>query len=417
VNGNLSTVFLPKCSAVPSIGSELVNKTYVDSSVGAVSTLTNVAQPTNNAVSYNTGTAKLTYTTGTSISLFADATARDAALTAPFLGQFCFLTGSSRLQYYNTVWNTYIGPQLNSISVTNFTLNSTYTVSYVNRFNSPIPAPNVDGFTIYRFFPTTTTFGSYTPLYSSDARALVAGGGGGGAGSFWSSSFSSGNGGGGGAGGLISGNDGQLIGLAGTVVGGTTYSITVGGGGAGGSGSNGSNGENSVLNWASGTLTAIGGGGGGTTNGLNGGSGGGAGADGNFNRGGLGTVATQGYNGGAADSTSFPAGRGGGADGDGLFFGGAGRASSITGASVTYCGGGGGGTNTDVGGQNQGGVGGGGQGGFISGGIYTPPLFGTNGLAGGGGGAGGQSQLSSPTVRSAGNGGSGVVILRIPSYV
>jgi len=44
-----------------------------------------------------------------SICVFADATARDAAITSPEDGQFVFLTGSSTLQFYNSGWTNFIG--------------------------------------------------------------------------------------------------------------------------------------------------------------------------------------------------------------------------------------------------------------------------------------------------------------------
>lgn len=45
-----------------------------------------------------------------SICVFADGTARDAAITTPENGQFVFLTGSSTLQFYgSSTWNNFIG--------------------------------------------------------------------------------------------------------------------------------------------------------------------------------------------------------------------------------------------------------------------------------------------------------------------
>ena len=87
--------------------------------------------------------------------------------------------------------------------------------------------------------------------------------------------------------------------------------------------------------------------------------------------------------------------RGGGAGGNGIsnsLNGGLGLSSSITGQSIYYAGGG-------VGIFKSGGIGGGGE--------WGNPR--TNGLGGGGGGGG-----SSGTGTS---GGSGVVILRIPSFI
>lgn len=44
-----------------------------------------------------------------SICVFADASARDAAITSPEDGQFVFLTGSTTLQFYNSGWTNFIG--------------------------------------------------------------------------------------------------------------------------------------------------------------------------------------------------------------------------------------------------------------------------------------------------------------------
>lgn len=83
----------------------------------------------------------------------------------------------------------------------------------------------------------------------------------------------------------------------------------------------------------------------------------------------------------------------------------------ITGANVAYAGGGGGATwNGGVSTSGAGGAGGGG-----TGGSYSPSIInGAAGIANSGGGGGGGPQTS-PGQVYAGNGGSGVVILRIPS--
>lgn len=230
---------------------------------------------------------------------------------------------------------------------------------------------------------------------------VVAGGGGGGNGL--------GGGGGGGAGGLL-----HQINRA--VVGGTSYTITVGAGGAGGSGGSGtpgSPGSNSVFD----TSTALGGGGGAATTssatGGNGGSGGGGGgvsssAGGSATQGDSGGATGYGNNGGS-NTPSSPAYGGGGGGGAGAVgsngtataggSGGNGRTYSITGSSVTYAGGGGGGSNSSGNPAGSGGSGGGGAGGAQA--------TGTSGTAntGGGGGGGGEA------FRTGGSGGSGVVIL------
>jgi len=44
-----------------------------------------------------------------SISIFANSTARDAQITSPIEGQFCYLADSNVLQLYTTSWNDFIG--------------------------------------------------------------------------------------------------------------------------------------------------------------------------------------------------------------------------------------------------------------------------------------------------------------------
>ena len=229
------------------------------------------------------------------------------------------------------------------------------------------------------------------PAHSvATVNVLVVAGGGGGA------SVGSGNtaGGGGGAGGYIYN--------AAVAVTPQAYSVTVGGGGAGGPSDgtqNGSPGSNSVFS----TYTAVGGGGGRTTAsdaGINGGSGGGGG---NNNANGTGTSG-QGNNGGTSEGAGGGGGGGGASavganagDDEGAN-GGAGTANSISGASVTYAGGGGGGGNNGSGGT--GGVGGGGDGS-----VAATPQNGTPNTGGGGGGS---------KNNTGGAGGSGIVII---SYV
>lgn len=44
------------------------------------------------------------------VAVFADSTARDAAITSPENGQACFLLDTSTLQfYYSSAWNNFIG--------------------------------------------------------------------------------------------------------------------------------------------------------------------------------------------------------------------------------------------------------------------------------------------------------------------
>jgi hypothetical protein len=239
---------------------------------------------------------------------------------------------------------------------------------------------------------------------SSVDYLVIAGGGGGG-----STAATYASAGGGGAGGYRADT-----GLA--VTPGASVTVTVGAGGnagtAGSTGDVGDNGSNSVFS----SITSTGGGGGAgagssnpTTPG-NGGSGGG-GTPYNINVHGTGTGG-QGNNGGDAQSLSgnYGAGGGGGASAVGgngnsstAGAGGAGTSSSISGSAVTRGGGGGGGIVTGSGGA--GGSGGGGAGG---GGVSA--VNAVNGTANTGGGGGGNGTNGSVAV-TAGNGGSGVIIL------
>jgi hypothetical protein len=185
-----------------------------------------------------------------------------------------------------------------------------------------------------------------------------------------------------------------------------THTVTVGGGGAGGAVGGAVNYGRSGSASRVGPYMAAGGGGGAyvAREGFGGGSGGGSGV--NTASVGIG-FAPQGNAGGTGSSSNYYAGGGGGAgaagaNGSGTVAGagGAGVASSITGSSVTYCGGGGGGT--DGGGS----AGAGGTGGGGAGSTTTTGTAGTANTGGGGGGAGG-------TTAAGGAGGSGRVIIVI----
>ncbi|KKU54035.1 MAG: hypothetical protein UX77_C0034G0003, partial [Parcubacteria group bacterium GW2011_GWA1_47_11] len=234
----------------------------------------------------------------------------------------------------------------------------------------------------------TTTW--MVPVGVTSVDYLVVAGGGGGGSSL---------GGGGGSGGVRTGTL--------SVTAGTSYTVTVGGGGTAGTGANvnGGNGGDSVFS----TITSTGGGGGGNLNnsGNSGGSGGGAGRAGSGSTAGTGT-AGQGNDGGTNGGFSLSGGGGGGAGAVGSNSpssnvggaGGNGVASSITGSSVTYGGGGGGGTDTN-GTPGAGGSGGGGAGTATQG--ATAGTANTGGGGGGGGGTGG--------TYAGGAGGSGIVIV------
>ena len=251
---------------------------------------------------------------------------------------------------------------------------------------------------------------------------------------------SGGGAGGGGAGGVLSGS-------ATTVTPGTTYSVTVGAGGAALSTNGiGNNGINSSLSTFA---TAIGGGGGGT---YGGGSPAGVGSGGSGGGGGWSTVGAQGGGsgtsgqgnpGGSNSNTTgnpYPSGGGGGAGavggnsngGNTSGNGGIGVLNTIAGSSYYWGGGGGGGSQYSGGTMysGNGGLGGGGSGlnwagggsagtagtsalnsgGTGSNGISSPAYGGSGGTNTGGGGGG-----MGITVGNTGAGGSGVVIISYPA--
>jgi hypothetical protein len=254
--------------------------------------------------------------------------------------------------------------------------------------------------------------GNIGASYSVDFL-VIAGGGGGGS-----------RGGGGGAGGYRNSYNSETSGGGGSsetalsLTPGTVYTITVGTGGTGDDFADGQNeGANGTASSIVGSditdITTVGGGGGGNSSpheGKDGGSGGGAGYSGHNDSGGSGT-ANQGYNGGAGPSGSpYPSGGGGGAGAVGVSgdvsssqcgAGGAGLSSSITGSGVTRAGGGGGSGNgaslTD---------GGAGSGGGTRGNNIGSCINATDGTGSGGGGS---------YADKGGDGGDGIVILRIPT--
>ena len=217
---------------------------------------------------------------------------------------------------------------------------------------------------------------------------------------------------GGGAGGYAYGGGGGAGGYrtaAGLAISATTYTVTVGAGGAAATTYTPNNGSDSTFF----TITSTGGGSGAPnfTTGNSGGSGGGAQYTGSYAPGSGNTPSTspsQGNNGGIGDTTNSNFGGGGGGAGaagyagnHGTFpgQGGAGLSSSISGTSTYYAGGGGGwtrNTGTTLGGQ------GGGGGGVTSG----TAVSGTVNTGGGGG--------SSADGSTTGAGGSGIVIIRYP---
>ena len=270
-----------------------------------------------------------------------------------------------------------------------------------------IPVITTDGLYSVASFTTVGTCEWTVPSNITEVTYLIVGGGGGGAS------------GGGGGGGVITNHGVSTL----TVTPNAVMSVVVGAGGVyGGGGSGNSIPAGSGGNSTFGTLTAVGGGYGGTASRDpgDGGSGGGGGYDVPNQRISLGTLG-QGNSGGRSNQGGYgAAGGGGGAGGVGANApaqhlggaGGVGVSSLITGSSVSYGGGGGGGVNhncsCDV--SNGGGIGGAGGGGNGSrlgygGGAY---FNGTSGLANTGGGGGG----TDPESTLAGNGGSGIVIVR-----
>jgi hypothetical protein len=280
--------------------------------------------------------------------------------------------------------------------------------------------------TTFEYYNGTSWVGMSAPPILNVAFLVIAGGAGGGGGNY-NNSGSAQYAGGGGAGGYRNSYASETSGANSatetplTVTSGTTYTITVGGGGAkGGFGtynpsapyftpptSAGFNGGDSSISGSDiTTITSVGGGGGGlgsvqcaaVNSGQNGGSGGGKGGGGGgcpFGSAGNGT-ANQGTNG--TNDGGYNGGDGGGASA-----GVSGLSSLITGSSVSR-GGAGRGGGAVVG--RRIGVDGGGSGAYSS--TNTNGDNGTNNTGGGGGGSAGNGQTN-----PGGNGGSGVVILRM----
>jgi len=259
--------------------------------------------------------------------------------------------------------------------------------------------------------------GTFTPSRALTADILVVAGGGGGA-----------DDAGGGAGGV-------LANAAVSLASGTSYTCSVGAGGAGNRGSVGASGSNSNVTGGSLSLTAaVGGGGGGwqsSPNGINGGSGGGA-SCGNSTTVNTAGTGSQGHNGGTNAAVTFGGSGGGGGSGTNGYNG-SGYAGGNGGDGVNTVtnwgalaalvqatgygvngyiaagGGGGGGYSSSNSAGGNGGLGGGGNGG-----VGTTASTGTSGTAstpntGSGGGGGGAANSTDGT---GGNGGSGLIVLR-----
>lgn len=251
---------------------------------------------------------------------------------------------------------------------------------------------DIGGYRIHTF----TTVGTSTFTMSNDGNVellVVAGGGGGGTNNI---TFYAGGGGG----------AGEYYYSASYAVTAGVQTVTVGAGGDGGTSASrrGVNGGVSVF----GTLSANGGGGGGTgadngVGGSDGGSGGGAGRMNTVSTPGGTSVKTAGGLGRNGGSSTLNSGNGCGGGGSATLGtsqsgqggvstptpGGLGTTVSISGASVTYAAGGTGGGYS---------------------GTYTPLVGTANSGNGGAGSPGG----TAPTIVTAGNGGSGIVIVRYP---
>ncbi len=256
---------------------------------------------------------------------------------------------------------------------------------------------NSGGFTIHTF----TSNGTFTPSVAMNVEVLVVAGGGGGGADV---------GGGGGAGGLLTNSSFAVTA--------SSTAVTVGAGGARGQIINtegprgyGYNGGNSVFS----TLTATGGGGGGNYNSASAVAGGSGGGGGGAAGAGASGTAGQGNRGGNGSSSAYASGGGGGAGAAGQSVsgiiggsGGNGLSVGISGTSTWYAGGGGGGGGNDSSsdGRGYGGSGGGGTGSARTGAFSSiaSTRDGAPNTGGGGGGTGGWN--------TAGNGGSGIVIIR-----
>jgi len=297
-----------------------------------------------------------------------------------------------------------------------FTIRASDSVgSYTDRgFSLTVKAPYVHQF-------TTVGSTNWVAPANGNIRVLIIGGGGGGGHQV---------GGGGGGGGFV---EYQSY----SVTAGQVYPIVVGGGGLGGThigqpaGTAGSAGGNSSFDGK----TAFGGGGGGSHSGGSatvGGSGGGGGGGGSASNNGAASNQTTpagatsgGSSGGTGRSTDWAGGGGGGAGGAGISSpsantggqGGIGKLSDITGVSLYY-GGGGGGCNNTSNTPIPGGLGGGGRGIGNDGQSVFGTQYGDPGQNGRGGGGGGcrdfyaQPYSNATYYIRAGDGGSGVVILK-----
>jgi hypothetical protein len=324
-----------------------------------------------------------------------------------------------------------------TLDITGFT-SQDYTMQYLDSTGAnPSPTtPHLNGYTVYKFHPTSTKSGTIKPNAPiTHLSYLVIGGGGGGG----NPSNTGGNpndqaSGGGGAGGFVTNYpSGPPIALQSS----TSYNLTVGGGGA----ANTAGTASSLAYDNNGIILSSGGGYGGNANqsGGNGGSGGGGGgstdtANASVYSGGSG-MQGQGNNGtpgggeqvGWFSSTFAAYGGGGGGAG-----GGASNGVSMAGSTVgsgSWGGNGGSGSQSNIDGTVStyaGGGGGGGPGGYypysqLMNGMGGSGIGGNGGKAGGssgtnGTGSGGGGGFTFGGENFGGAGGSGIVIIRFSSY-
>ena len=326
-----------------------------------------------------------------------------------------------------------------TLQISGFT-SQDYTIMYLdaNGVHDPTrTTPYLNGYTVHKFNPTSTKSGTITSnIPITNLSYLVIGGGGGGG----NPSNDGGNpndqaSGGGGAGGFVTNYpSGPTIALQSS-----TYSLTVGGGGAANTA-----GTASSLAYDNATITALGGGYGGSVNqsGGNGGSGGGGGGapssgppPGGSGMQGQGNGGTSGGGvlfGWMGSSFAQYGGGGGGAGGGGS--NGITMAGSMVGGSGSWGGNGGSGLQSNIDGTVStyaGGGGGGGPGGYypsysgipsgLQYGMGGSGIGGNGGNAGGGSGtngtgSGGGGGFTAGGQNFGGTGGSGIVILRFSSY-
>ena len=324
-------------------------------------------------------------------------------------------------------------------TITGYSAGSTYEISYLDSLSgtgTTLGSPIIGGSTVLTIKGTAGSGGTGNISFNVsglDASYLLVAGGGGGGGND-AVNVGGGGAGGGGGGGLLEGTSslststltlnvgaggaaGGSGGSAGTLAsqgGNSVYDVlTATGGGRGGQAGDGSSGTNPDSNAVPGGAGGAGGGGAGVSSGNGGGgSSGGAGSQGGNGGGPPGPTY---FRLGAGGGGGGPSGQNGGNpfDNGSATFGGSGgdgTPSVISGTSVTYAGGGGGGAGAGVVGLGEGGAGGAGGGGN---GEDDGGGDGSNGVDFLGGGGGGADDQTANYYR----GGSGVIILRFPSYV